>query len=319
MRISSIASVGWKYVKRAGKLYPDFVLGTGNEKFTKAMRETINNRKLNNQSYFESVWSGIKNGTLKAEQHNALMQKRYGGFWQSTWAALKTFPDEVAQGWRAGGKLADKAGKTGLSKFWAQFKGSMSGIGKRMPLIGTLLIGITELPNIFSAFKDEGLIGGIKETAKAGLRLGAGMAGAAIGQALIPIPVVGSLVGYAVGDWLMSKFTGKSHSEKKAEAEEALKQQQLSPIEMLQKEYLEKFKKQATLMQLNQQGINPFAVQGLNNPYIAQQQFNIPQTTMTPQQLMALKQILYSNSMANPMDQDFMAMATGMNNLNFQC
>ena len=40
---------------------------------------------------------------------------------------------------------------------------------------------------------------------------------------------------------------------------------------------------------------------------------------MTPQQLMALKQILYSNSMANPMDQDFMAMATGMNNLNFQC
>ena len=219
MGISSIASIGWNYVKRAGKLYPDFVLGTGNEKFTKAMQETIKNRKLNNQSYFESVWSGIKNGTLKAEEHNALMQKRYGGFWQSTWAALKTFPDKVAQGWRVGGMLADKAGKTGLSKFWAQFKGSMSGIGKRMPLIGTLLIGITELPNIFSAFKDEGLIGGIKETAKAGLRLGAGMAGAAIGQALIPIPVVGSLVGYAVGDWLMSKFTGKSHSEQAAPGE----------------------------------------------------------------------------------------------------
>ena len=188
-----------------------------------------------------------------------------------------------------------------------------------MPLIGTLLIGITELPNIFSAFKDEGLIGGIKETAKAGLRLGAGMAGAAIGQALIPIPVVGSLVGYAVGDWLMSKFTGKSHSEKKAEAEEALKQQQLSPIEMLQKEYLENFRKQAALMQLNQQGINPFYVQGYTNPNIVQPQLNIPQSTMSPQQLMALKQILYSNSMVNPMDQDFMAMATGMNNLNFQC
>lgn len=318
MGISSIASVGWKYVKRAGKLYPDFVLGTGNEKFTKAMRETINNRKLNNQSYFESVWSGIKNGTLKAEQHNALMQKRYGGFWQSTWAALKTFPDKVAQGWRVGGKLADKAGKTGLSKFWAQFKGSMSGIGKRMPLIGTLLIGITELPNIFSAFKDEGLIGGIKETAKAGLRLGGGMAGAAIGQALIPIPVVGSLVGYAVGDWLMSKFTGKSHSEKKAEAEDAIKQQQLA------------------LQQMQQQGMNPFAQGGFNvypgmnsfaqggfNIYPGmnqmQPQLNIPQPTMSPQQLMALKQILYSNSMVNPMDQDFMAMATGMNNLNFQC
>lgn len=318
MGISSIASVGWKYVKRAGKLYPDFVLGTGNEKFTKAMRETINNRKLNNQSYFESVWSGIKNGTLKAEQHNALMQKRYGGFWQSTWAALKTFPDKVAQGWRVGGMLADKAGKTGVSKFWSQFSGSLSGIGKRMPLIGTLIIGLTELPNIFSAFKDEGLIGGLKETGKSGLRLGAGIAGAAIGQALIPIPVVGSLVGYAVGDWLMSKFTGKSHSEKKAEAEDAIKQQQLA------------------LQQMQQQGMNPFAQGGFNvypgmnsfaqggfNIYPGmnqmQPQLNIPQPTMSPQQLMALKQMLYSNSMANPMDQDFMAMATGMNNLNFQC
>lgn len=318
MGISSIASVGWNYVKRAGKLYPDFVLGTGNEKFAKAMRETIANRKLNNQSYFESVWSGIKNGALKAEEHNALMNKKYGGFWQSTWASLKSFPDKVAQGWRVGGMLADKAGKTGVSKFWSQFSGSLSGIGKRMPLIGTLIIGLTELPNIFSAFKDEGLIGGLKETGKSGLRLGAGIAGAAIGQALIPIPVVGSLVGYAVGDWLMSKFTGKSHSEKKAEAEDAIKQQQLA------------------LQQMQQQGMNPFAQGGFNvypgmnsfaqggfNIYPGmnqmQPQLNIPQPTMSPQQLMALKQMLYSNSMANPMDQDFMAMATGMNNLNFQC
>lgn len=304
MGISSIASVGWNYVKRAGKLYPDFVLGTGNEKFTKAMRDTIKNRKINNQSYFESVWSGFKNGAKKAEEHNALMNKRYGGFLQSTWAALKSFPAKVSQGWRVGGILADKAGKTGASKLWSQFKGSLTGIGKRMPLIGTLIIGLTEIPNIFSAFKDKGLVAGVTETGKSGLRLGAGMAGAAIGQALIPLPVVGGLVGYAVGDWLMSKFTGKSYSEKKAEAEEALKQQQLA------------------LQQMQQQGMNPFAQGGFNTyPQINQMQpqFNIPQPTMTPQQLMALRQMLYSNSMANPMDQDFMAMASGMNNLNFQC
>lgn len=44
MGIGSIASTGWRYIQRAGKLYPDFVLGTGNEAFTQAMRSTIKNR-----------------------------------------------------------------------------------------------------------------------------------------------------------------------------------------------------------------------------------------------------------------------------------
>ena len=221
MNVGSIASSGWKYIQRAGRLYPDFVLGTGNEAFTNAMRSAVKNRAAANQNYFEAVWSGTKKGVQAAEKHNNMMIKKHGGFWKSNWEALKSFPAKVKQGWRVGGKLADRAGKTGFNKFWSQFKGSLSGMGKRMPLIGTLLIVATELPNIISAFKDKGLAGGVTETGKAGLRLGAGMAGAAIGQALIPIPIVGGLVGYMAGDWLMSKFTGKSHSEKKAEAEQA--------------------------------------------------------------------------------------------------
>ncbi len=298
MGISSIASKGWQYFKRAGKLYPDFVLGTGNEKFTQAMRSTIRNRKANGQSYMESVWSGIKKGTQEAEKHNKQMAQKHGGFWKGTWASLKSFPAKVAQGWRVGGQLADKAGKKGFSKFWSQFKGSMSGMGKRMPLIGTLMIAVTELPNIFSAFNDKGIVGGIAETGKSGLRLGAGMAGAAIGQAIIPIPIVGGIIGYMAGDWLMSKFTGKSHSEKKAEMEEALKQQQT----MLQQQY----------------AMNPFGT-GIPHTQGIQPQINTPQPTMTPQQLMALQQMLYSGATANPMEQDFMAMTSGMNRLNFQC
>ena len=262
MGISSIASKGWQYFKRAGKLYPDFVLGTGNEKFTQAMRSTIRNRKANGQSYMESVWSGIKKGTQEAEKHNKQMAQKHGGFWKGTWASLKSFPAKVAQGWRVGGQLADKAGKKGFSKFWSQFKGSMSGMGKRMPLIGTLMIAVTELPNIFSAFNDKGIVGGIAETGKSGLRLGAGMAGAAIGQAIIPIPIVGGIIGYMAGDWLMSKFTGKSHSEKKAEMEEALKQQQT----MLQQQY----------------AMNPFGT-GIPHTQGIQPQINTPQPTMTPQ------------------------------------
>ena len=304
--ISSILSSGWKYAKRAGKLYPDFVFGTGNEAFSNALQKTVKNR--GSQGYFSAVWDGIKKGAVEAEKHNASLVKKHGGFWQSTWKALKTTPAKIQQGWRIGGKLADKAGKTGLSKLWAQFKGSLSGLGKRMPLIGSLIVLATELPNIFSAFKDEGFIGGVKEIGKSGLRLGSGMLGAAIGQALIPIPIVGSIVGYVAGDWLMSKITGKSHSEKKAEAEEALAQANTAEQ---QNQQLQQYLAQ---QQMNPYGNNTFA----SNPY-AQNSFNMPQATMTPQQLMQMQQMLYSGGMNSAMDQDFMAMTSGIKNLNYYC
>ena len=34
------------YFKRAVKLYPDFVLGTGNESFSKALKETVKNPQI---------------------------------------------------------------------------------------------------------------------------------------------------------------------------------------------------------------------------------------------------------------------------------
>ena len=301
MGIGSIASTGWQYFKRACKLYPDFVLGTGNDEFTQAMRQTVNNRKVNGQSYLESIWSGIKKGTTAAEKHNEMLQQKHGGFWKSTWESLKTTPKKIMQGWKTGGRKADRAGKTGFSKGWTQFKGALSGLGKRMPLIFTLMAIIPEIPNIFSAFKDEGLGGGVKETGKTALRVGAGTAVGAITQALIPIPFLGFIVGYTAGDWLMSKVTGKSHSEKKLEAEEALIQQQAS-------------------MQ-NGYGMSPFSnpYYMINNNQMQTQTLNTPQMTMTPQQLMTLQHMLYSNTMANPMDQDFMAMTSGINRLNFQC
>ncbi len=299
MGIGSIASAGLRYIRRGAKIAPDFILGTGNEAFTQTMRNTIKNRAASGQSYWQAVGSGIKNGAKAAEKHNGILKARDGGFWQSTWKSLKSAPKKVAQGWRVGGKLADRAGKTGFSKFWSQFKGAMSGLGKRMPLIFTLMVILPEIPNLFSAFKDKGLIGGLAETGKTALRIGAGTITGAIAQALIPIPFVGFMVGYMAGDWLMSKFTGKTHSEKKAEAEEAQKQQQ-------------------AMMQ--GYGINPFGTPSYNgintqpaNP------FNIPQPTITPQELMAMQQMLYGGGMTNPMDQDFMAMTSGLNRLNYQC
>lgn len=292
MGISSIASAAWRYTQRAAKLYPDFVLGTGNEALTKAMTNTIKNRAASGQNYFQALGSGFKNGILAAEKHNAALRKRHGGFWKSLWKQLTSTPRTIKAGWRLGGR-----GKSGFGKFWGQTKGVLGALGKRMPLIGTLMIATTEIPNIISAFKDEGLVGGIAEIGKSGLRLGAGALCAGICSALLaPIPVVGPLIGglggWMFGDWLMSKVTGKSHSEKKAEAEQI--QQNM----------------------LNSQGFGP--QQGYVSPTYAQiNPFKMPQMTMTPQQLMQMQQMLYSGGMGDPMNQDFMEMTSGMNRFNY--
>ena len=187
--------------------------------------------------------------------------------------------------------------------FWGSMKESLSKskavfkqLGKRMPLLGVLLTIGFEVPNIVSAFKDKGLVGGLVETGKSTARLAGATAGFAIGQALIPIPIVGGLIGAIAGDWLVSKVVGKSHSEKKAEAEAAAQQQN----EYVQNNYDPSFYGQ----QQTGSGVTTS---------------NYTQPTMTPQQLMAMQQMLYNGGFGNPMDQDFMAMTSGINRLNYLC
>ena len=185
--------------------------------------------------------------------------------------------------------------------FGGKSKAIFGQLGKRMPLLGVLLTAALELPNIFSAFKDKGLVGGLLETGKSTVRLAGATAGFAIGQALIPIPLVGGLIGAFVGDWLMSKVVGKSHSEKKAEAESLMQNQQ--QLSQMQNPYL----------QQNQ-------YQGMSNKATGVGNSNFTQPTMTPQQLMAMQQMLYSSGgFGSPMDQDFMAMTSGINRLNYMC
>ena len=279
---------------RAWRIYPDFVLGTGNEEFTKALKHTVKTRGEKN--YFSSVYDGIKNGAKAAEKHNTQVNKLRGGFLKSFWHDLTTTHTKIAQGWKIGGAIAEKAGKTGWSKFWAQFKGAGSGLMKRMPLIGSLLVVGFELPNILRATKDEGLFSGVTETAKVGLRLGAGMTGAAIGQALIPIPILGGLVGYIAGDSLMGLFTGKSYTDKK----EALTKATANA----EKQYQEARKQFEQMPQSAAYGnFNPTAL-------------NVPSPTMTQEQLAALGQQLYSaQSTQDPMNQDFMKLTSGIDRI----
>ncbi len=269
------------YVSRIAKAYPGFVLGTGNEAFSKVLKESLKNRAANNQTYWQAFKSGSKNGFKAVEAHNAKMVARHNGsFWKATWDAIKTTPNVIKAGWRLGGIKA--AGKSGLTKFFSQFKGALKGVGKRMPLLGTLLIAGDALTNVFSAFMDKGLAGGTIEAGKSAVRLGAATTGAAIGSAILsPIPVVGPLVGciagWALGEGVANIFVGKSHREKKAE--------------------------QKALAMANQNV--PFMGGGM-------------QPTLTPEQITALAQQLYGGGLTNPAEEDFMQLAASNQKIDYK-
>ncbi len=280
MGIGAIGSKAFNYVKRGVQIAPDFVLGTANEKFTNALSNSFYGTKnaagtREGGKYFKNFWTQLKEATLETEKYNAKQRKLHGGFFKNMWHQTKTFPRKLKTGWIVGAKNAAKAGKT---KWWGGLKGSLGAVGKRLPLLGGILAIAVELPNILSATKDKGIIGGVTETAKTTARVTSGMVGGAIGAALLsPIPVVGpilgSIVGYMAGDGLASLVTGKSHTEKKMLAEEA---------------------------QQPANGQQPHFDTGSTNPFA--------QPTLTPQELAMLQRQLYSGSLEN----DFMANQAGL-------
>lgn len=279
MGIGTIGPKMWNYVKRGAQIAPDFVLGTGNEKFSNALTESFYGAKnaagkREGGKHFKNFWSQLKDATLKVEKYNKEQRRLHGGFFKNMWHQTRSIPGRMKAGWVQGSKVAAKAGNV---KWWGGLKGSVGALGKRLPLLGGLLAIAVELPNIISATKDNGIFGGAAETAKTATRVTSGMVGGAIGAALLtPIPVVGpiigSLFGYFAGDALASLVTGKSHSEKKMAAQQNAQQQQDRHFDT-----------------------------GSTNPFA--------QTTMTPEQLMMLQQQLYGK---NSYSDDFMAKTTGL-------
>ena len=128
------------------------------------------------------------------------------------------------------------------------------------------------------------MVGGVIETAKSAVNVLSGFAGFVIGQALCPIPIVGGLLGAVGASIISSTITGSRYKDQKEEA--LLAQQQFG---------------QSTEQQV--QNPNPFT------PPV--------RSTVTPQQLMAMQQMLYGGGLTNPMDQDFMRMTSGIDRMNF--
>lgn len=284
MGIGAVGSKAWNYFQRGVKVAPDFVLGTGNEVFSKTLTDSFYGianaeKKRVGGKHFKNFWTQLKNATKEAEKHNIRQQRLHGGFWKNMVYQTKTLPRKVSTGWKVGVKSAAKANKI---KWWGGLKGSVGALGKRLPLLGGLVMIATEIPNIYRATKDNGIFGGAAEAAKSATRVTAGMVGGAICAALLsPIPVVGpvlgSIVGYMAGDGLASLITGKSHSEKLAEKEAVAEKQ--------------------TQQGSGQQSFDT----GTTNPFA--------QASLTPEQLQAMYMELYGKS---KMGDDFMASSAGL-------
>ncbi|MGN0030774.1 MAG: hypothetical protein ACI37Q_02325 [Candidatus Gastranaerophilaceae bacterium] len=237
------------YTTRAAKVSPYIIFGNGAHTLVNAMKNA-------------PVKDALKIGGKAVEAEVQATKALHGGLFKHAWTALKTTPSVIAKSTKAGYRAASIAGKGFFGKLAGSAKGLFRGIGKKMPLIGNLMLIGFELPNIITATKEQGIGTGVTETLKAGARLGGASIGAAIGTAVCP--VVGSLIGWVAGEWLTSKIVGKSYTEKKAE-EEAKLQEELAFLQQEQGNAQVPFTGNTT--QLNTEAINNVPLTNPNNPY----------------------------------------------------
>ena len=228
---------------------PEAILGNGAEVAGKAMRATKG-----------SAFTRAKSGFKALEADIAAKQLAHGGFFKRITANLGKIPALT----KAGSRAARMAGK---SQLLGGVKGFFRGLGKNMPFIAAATTILFELPNIWTATKEQGIGQGVAEVAKAGTRLAGGAAGAAIGSAICP--GIGTMIGWIAGEWLTSKVVGKTYSEKKAEAE-ALAQEEAAQQEAQQAVYQTPF---TGTDPSNPYGYNPY---GMTNPIYGYDNFSNP-------------------------------------------
>lgn len=281
----------WNGAKSFVNVMPELILGTGSEKLGEAIKTTKGSIFVKG----EAGWKALK--------------KADGPFFKNLWNnSIKRFIPDIKESIAKELTAAELAGK---STILGRVKGLFKGLGQKMPLIASLSMIAFELPNIFTATKEKDIFQGGAEAVKATARLTGASIGAAIGSAAIPVPFVGSMIGWVAGEWLTGKIVGKSYTEQKEEKMEQLKQEQ----------------EQAAIdtQNIQQQNVNPFwlgnaqdpqSLASLENP---QQNFQqqIPQSQIPPQQVQqpVANPYQYQNQVQfNPSMQGFSPQFTGIYN-----
>lgn len=200
MSITGVAKTGLNYMGRL--LFDDNFATTVTSRLKASQRLT----KANGGKWYSNFHNRTAEAFVTAEKRCA----RNGGILDGLKRSIKTFLPDTKAIWKSSGTFGSK------------LKGTLGQLGKRLPLIGTALMVAFELPNIYKATKDGGLVNGAIETGKSAVRLGAGIALGAIGGALLG--PIGSIAGFFIGDCIGKLVVGKSYSEKEAEKEEQIAQ-----------------------------------------------------------------------------------------------
>lgn len=228
MSVSGVSSNTYmNYAKRIGRVYLHSTFGTGMDEFMASMEKSIFGKCPPKKHWYSNPYKGadwsnlgskFKDGYRAIEQHEAALRKAHGGSWfKAFWHQLRTTPKVFQDEWKLGGEVAKRAGK---SIGWGRANGVFKALMKRMPLIGGLLAVATQVPNVYNAFTDKngGVGTGLLELGKAAGKLGLETAGFMVGQALIPIPFVGGIIGSFAASLLGETILGKSFTDKQMEA-----------------------------------------------------------------------------------------------------
>lgn len=194
--ITSGIKTVYRYGKRLLNVAPELAFGTASEATGAAMKATKG-------SIFQKAEAGWR----------ALEKAGSGNFFKNFFKNCKEFFPDAIEAFKTGSAATGLKG--GLKELWKN-------LGSKMPFIMSASWILFELPNVWTATKEQGVFQGAKEVLKFGARMTTAGLGAAIGAAT-PIPG-GSFIGWMVGEWIASKIVGKSYTEQKEEKEEMIKE-----------------------------------------------------------------------------------------------
>lgn len=233
MGIASIAKSGLNY---AGRLILDDRFA---RKVTSSLKDSGNYYKQAGKGRFYKFDKQLGKAFQNADKYTS--DKK---LFQSLKDSITSYGKDTAALWK------------GNEKFLSKLGGTFKGLWKRAPLLGAITMLAFELPNIFKASKDGGLINGGAEAAKSGVRIAAGVACGAVGSAILS--PVGGIAGFLIGDLIGKLVVGKSYSEKISAQQQRIADTTNSPSQF----------------------VNPVST--------------FPQMTLSPQDLMVLQQLLYN-------------------------
>lgn len=205
--------------------YLNFMVGGGNSIVTDSIRHAVNIRKECNQAYLKAVYNGVRDGFVRSHLKNQKNGGFFTNFWKNTKNAFEEFKFNEFN-------IKKSPIKTSRNLF--------NGMSKTIPLAMAIYSTVSGIPNIYHAFKDEGIKAGLKETVKTAGKMTTAALLSTIAGGMIKIPklpflgalagILGSsytyMLGEKLGDQIGGKTAdiifGKSYSEKMKE----LKKQQ---------------------------------------------------------------------------------------------